>query len=283
MSRGNGDRIAQGRIYVGNLPRDIRESELDDLFYQYGRIRSINVKSRAGSPAYAFIEFEESMDAEDAVRGRDGISFDNGRLRVEHLRGNGGRGRDGGREDRGRSTGAQRRGEWRIAVSGIPRSGSWQDLKDHMRSAGNVIYTNVDGHGGGVVEFSSENDMRYALKHLDDMKFVSRTGDTGYIQLRAENEDRDDDRKDRRERSRSPRDRSRSPRRRSVSPRGRDRSPPRERSRDRGDRSPAGNRDRDDGADRERSPRPDERETNGEDKDEGRRDDEERRDDDRVD
>lgn len=32
------------RIYVGNLPMDVRERELDDLFYKYGRIRDIEIK-----------------------------------------------------------------------------------------------------------------------------------------------------------------------------------------------------------------------------------------------
>lgn len=32
------------RIYVGNLPADVREDELDDLFHKFGRIRRIDVK-----------------------------------------------------------------------------------------------------------------------------------------------------------------------------------------------------------------------------------------------
>jgi RNA recognition motif-containing protein len=31
------------RVYVGNLPVDIRERELEDLFYKYGRIRDIDI------------------------------------------------------------------------------------------------------------------------------------------------------------------------------------------------------------------------------------------------
>ena len=46
------------RIYVGNLPSDIRERELDDLFYKYGKIRCIDLKTRRGSP-FAFVEFDD--------------------------------------------------------------------------------------------------------------------------------------------------------------------------------------------------------------------------------
>ena len=46
------------RIYVGNLPPDIKVKELDDLFYKYGNIRHIDLKNRRGSP-YAFIDFED--------------------------------------------------------------------------------------------------------------------------------------------------------------------------------------------------------------------------------
>lgn len=32
------------RVYVGNLPVDVRERELDDIFSRYGGISSIDIK-----------------------------------------------------------------------------------------------------------------------------------------------------------------------------------------------------------------------------------------------
>ena len=58
------------RLYIGNLPLDIRERELDDLFYKYGRIVDIDIKSQSRPPAFAFISFDDSRDADDAIRGR---------------------------------------------------------------------------------------------------------------------------------------------------------------------------------------------------------------------
>lgn len=31
-------------VYVGNLPCDIREGEIEDVFHKYGRIRHIDIK-----------------------------------------------------------------------------------------------------------------------------------------------------------------------------------------------------------------------------------------------
>uniref|UniRef100_A0A0E0L1K9 RRM domain-containing protein n=1 Tax=Oryza punctata TaxID=4537 RepID=A0A0E0L1K9_ORYPU len=43
-------------IYVGNLPGDIREREVEDLFYKYGRIVDIDLKIPPRPPGYAFVE-----------------------------------------------------------------------------------------------------------------------------------------------------------------------------------------------------------------------------------
>lgn len=58
-------------------------------------------------------------------------------------------------------------------LSGLPPTGSWQDLKDHMREAGDVCYADVYKDGTGVVEFLRFDDMKYAARKLDDSKFRS--------------------------------------------------------------------------------------------------------------
>ena len=48
------------RIYVGNLPSDIRERDLEEIFYKYGHIADIDLKNRRGAgPPFAFVEFED--------------------------------------------------------------------------------------------------------------------------------------------------------------------------------------------------------------------------------
>ncbi|XP_048371079.1 serine/arginine-rich splicing factor 9 [Sphaerodactylus townsendi] len=179
--RGGGG-AGDGRIYVGNLPADVREKDLEDLFYKYGRIRDIELKSKRGLAPFAFVRFEDPRDAEDAVYGRNGYDYGQCRLRVEFPRPSRGRGGFGG-GPRGRNGPPSRRSEFRVLVSGLPPSGSWQDLKDHMREAGDVCYADVQKDGMGVVEFLRKEDMEYALRKLDDTKFRSHEGETSYIRV----------------------------------------------------------------------------------------------------
>lgn len=48
-----------------------------------------------------------------------------------------------------------------------------QDLKDHMREAGDVCFADTFKDGTGVVEFLRHEDMKYAVKKLDDSRFRS--------------------------------------------------------------------------------------------------------------
>ena len=65
-----GDRETEGKVYVGDLPRDITDQDLRNSFGQYGPIRSIWVARNP--PGFAFVEFEDTRDAEDAVASLDG-------------------------------------------------------------------------------------------------------------------------------------------------------------------------------------------------------------------
>ncbi|MBV94357.1 Serine/arginine-rich splicing factor 9, partial [Eschrichtius robustus] len=109
-------------------------------------------------------------DAEDAIYGRNGYDYGQCRLRVEFPRTYGGR---GGWPRGGRNGPPTRRSDFRVLVSGLPPSGSWQDLKDHMREAGDVCYADVQKDGMGMVEYLRKEDMEYALRKLDDTKFRS--------------------------------------------------------------------------------------------------------------
>ncbi|KAJ9702882.1 hypothetical protein PVL29_004566 [Vitis rotundifolia] len=88
------------RVYVGNLDPRVTERELEDEFRVFGVIRSVWVARRP--PGYAFIDFDDRRDAQDAIRELDGK---NGwRVELSHnSRGGGGGGRGGGR---GRSGGS---------------------------------------------------------------------------------------------------------------------------------------------------------------------------------
>lgn len=217
-------------ILVGTTAQSLIAQPLHCFSRRYGKIREIDLKTPARPPAFAFIAYDDYRDAQDAIRGRDNYNFDGYRLRVEFSKGD--RDRRGGADDRrdGRKTGG-RRTEYGVIVSNLPRGCSWQDLKDFMRKAGDVVYTDVERNGDGTVEFSNRDDMEYAIKTLDDTEFKSYN-DTTVIRIKAVNKKRDRSEDDRDHRSGG---NSRSGRDRSAS---RSRSPSRDRSRSR-DRAPA--------------------------------------------
>ena len=48
-----------------------------------------------------------------------------------------------------------------------------QDIKDHLREAGDVYYAEVYGDGTGIVEFARQKDVDTAIEKLDNTKFKS--------------------------------------------------------------------------------------------------------------
>ncbi|KAF3322783.1 hypothetical protein FCM35_KLT12772 [Carex littledalei] len=177
-------------IYVGNLPGDIREREVEDLFFKFGPIVVIDLKIPPRPPGYAFVEFEDERDAEDAVQGRDGYNFDGVRLRVEMAHGGRAHPSSRGRPSSYNSTRGRpfisKHSEFRVMVTGLPSSASWQDLKDHMRKAGDVAFSDVFRESGGtvgIVDYTNYDDMKYAIKKLDDSEFKNAFS-RGYIRVK---------------------------------------------------------------------------------------------------
>uniref|UniRef100_A0A0E0CSD7 CCHC-type domain-containing protein n=1 Tax=Oryza meridionalis TaxID=40149 RepID=A0A0E0CSD7_9ORYZ len=89
------DLFTMARLYVGNLDPRVTSGELEDEFRVFGVLRSVWVARKP--PGFAFIDFDDKRDAEDALRDLDGK---NG-WRVELSRNSssrGGRDRHGGSE-----------------------------------------------------------------------------------------------------------------------------------------------------------------------------------------
>ena len=62
--------VGMSRVYIGGLPERAGARDIEKLFEKYGRVRGINVKS-----GFAFIEYEDGRDADDAVYDLDGKNF----------------------------------------------------------------------------------------------------------------------------------------------------------------------------------------------------------------
>nr|BAN21055.1 RNA-binding protein [Riptortus pedestris] len=107
------------KVYVGNLGNNASKNELEDVFSKYGPLR--NVWVARNPPGFAFIEFEDPRDAEDAVRALDGTRCCGTRIIVEMSNGKtrSGRGRRRSPVRRSRS-----RSPWRRRASSRSRSRS---------------------------------------------------------------------------------------------------------------------------------------------------------------
>jgi len=77
------------RVYVGRISYDVRERDIEKFFKGYGRIREILMKD-----GFAFVEFDDHRDADDAVYELNGKELMGERVHVEFARGTArGRGR----------------------------------------------------------------------------------------------------------------------------------------------------------------------------------------------
>ncbi|XP_024990707.1 serine/arginine-rich splicing factor RS2Z33-like isoform X2 [Cynara cardunculus var. scolymus] len=89
------DRHGSTRLYVGHLASRTRSRDLEDIFSRYGRIRDVDMKRD-----FAFVEFSDPRDADDARYSLNGRDVDGSRIVVEFAkgapRGGGGGGGGGG-------------------------------------------------------------------------------------------------------------------------------------------------------------------------------------------
>jgi len=69
-------------VWMGGLPERVRSREIEDFFKGYGRILDVAIKSK-----YAFIEFEDERDADDAIRDLDDRRLNGSRVRLEKSKG----------------------------------------------------------------------------------------------------------------------------------------------------------------------------------------------------
>jgi len=173
--------------------------------------------------------------------------LDGSHIVVEHSRGGSGsrRGDDYRREDsrydryddrRGRRGGPPIRTSHRVLVENLSSTCNWRDLKDLCRDVARAqpTYADVYRDGTGVVEFESRDDMKRAIKELDDYKFQGRRVYVKEDKGKGERYEPYSSRSGGRKSSRSPRKSSKSP-----SPRKGSRSPEKKRS-----KSPAEKRGR---------------------------------------
>jgi RNA recognition motif-containing protein len=92
------------KLYVGNLPYEIGETELQDLFAQAGNVESVNVmrdQMTGRARGFAFVEMSTDDEAQNAITSLNGTNLGGRNLTVNEARpktssGGGGGGFGGG-------------------------------------------------------------------------------------------------------------------------------------------------------------------------------------------
>ena len=92
------------RLYVGNLAYGVTSEDLQEMFEQYGQVRSAQVLSdreTGRSRGFGFVEMDDDADAEAAIENLDGTENGGRRLTVNEAKprtpgGGGGGGYGGG-------------------------------------------------------------------------------------------------------------------------------------------------------------------------------------------
>ncbi len=87
------------RIYVGNLPYETTEQDLNESFSAYGEVTSVSIvadKFSGRSRGFAFVEMATKADGEKAIEGLNGKAFMNRNLVVNEARPREERGGGGG-------------------------------------------------------------------------------------------------------------------------------------------------------------------------------------------
>ena len=97
------------KLYVGNLPYETGEAELQDLFAQAGSVESVNVmrdQATGRARGFAFVEMSTDEEAQNAITTLNGTQVGGRSLTVNEARpkvaGGGGGGFGGGKSNRRR-------------------------------------------------------------------------------------------------------------------------------------------------------------------------------------
>ncbi|XP_052065111.1 RNA-binding protein 1-like [Mytilus californianus] len=116
------------KVYIGDLGYGAAKQEIEDVFQRYGPLR--NVWVARNPPGFAFVEFQDPRDAEDATKALDGTRVNGRRVQVEMSSGKSRWGKDGPPK-----RGGGYRDDWRQGGSrGGGRGGGYSGGRGRSRS-----------------------------------------------------------------------------------------------------------------------------------------------------
>ncbi|KAJ3091496.1 hypothetical protein HK102_000340 [Quaeritorhiza haematococci] len=80
------ERKSTSCLYIGNLPYGFRESDVTEVFERYGRVKAVSVpfdRFTGRNKGFAFVQYEDRRDAEDAMAKYDGTLVGGRRLKLD--------------------------------------------------------------------------------------------------------------------------------------------------------------------------------------------------------
>eukprot|EP00092_Neocalanus_flemingeri_P012052 GFUD01012993.1.p1 GENE.GFUD01012993.1~~GFUD01012993.1.p1 ORF type:complete len:340 (+),score=109.98 GFUD01012993.1:39-1058(+) len=159
------------RVFLGNLPPEVRVRDIEEFFDKCGKVRNVLIKHGK----YGFAEFDDSRDAEDAVYDLHGKRLMGSRITVELAKGPKG-GKEARRAPWVAKYGAPQRTKYRMKVQNLSSRISWQDLKDTLRKAGEVTFAeaHTDRRNEGRVELATMEDLERVFKRYQGYEMNGR-------------------------------------------------------------------------------------------------------------
>jgi len=179
-NEGSGGDAQSRRCYVGNLSWDVAWQDLKDHMRSEGDVVFAEVMTEPSgrSKGCGIVEYATPEEAQNAITNLTDTEL-KGRMifvREDRETASGGGGGGGG----GNTGGGNHRQSASVYVGNLAFETSWQDLKDHMRGAGNVDQSNVltgeDGRskGCGIVLYQRPQDAQRAIRELHNSELHGR-------------------------------------------------------------------------------------------------------------
>jgi len=178
------------KVYVGNLPEDARREDVEKFFSGLPAPKEISVKNDdRRRTAFAFVDWEEEKDAQEAVDTMNNKELDGKPVSVEFYRGGrGARGYD--RAGLGGGNRGSRRPTNTLYVGNINEKATEDDIRDEFGRYGKVSQVRMgakkatDGRQHAFVQFEELRAAEETMNKNDIEFFGQRVKldyDTGYV------------------------------------------------------------------------------------------------------
>lgn len=169
------------RVFVGNLAWGVSWQDLKDHMREAGEVIHADVMTGPDgrSKGCGVVEFATLEGAQKAVLTLNDTELNGRQIFVREDR-EGPRSADLGRPTGSHFSSGEKSQSRRVYVGNLSWDVAWQDLKDHMREAGEVVHaeviTEANGRskGCGIVEYSTEEEAQEAINTLTDTDLKGR-------------------------------------------------------------------------------------------------------------